>query len=72
MNLSNFTIKAAEAIQLAQQTAFNAQSPNIETEHILKALLEQPDSPVEYLLKKNNVTINLLETKLNELISQIA
>ncbi len=71
MNLGNFTIKAAEAIQLAQQTAFNAQSPNIETEHILKALLDQPDSPVEYLLKKNNVTINLLETKLDELISKL-
>ena len=71
MNLGNFTIKAAEAIQLAQQTAFNAQSPNIETEHILKALLELPDSPVEYLLKKNNVTINLLETKLEELISKL-
>jgi ATP-dependent Clp protease ATP-binding subunit ClpB len=71
MNLGNFTIKAAEAIQLAQQTAFNAQSPNIETEHILKALLDQPDSPVEYLLKKNNVTINLLQTKLDELISKL-
>jgi len=71
MNLGNFTIKAAEAIQLAQQTAFNAQSPNIETEHILKALLELPDSPVEYLLKKNNVTVNLLESKLDELISKL-
>ncbi|HRG24565.1 MAG TPA: ATP-dependent chaperone ClpB [Chitinophagaceae bacterium] len=64
-------MKAAEAIQLAQQTAFNAQSPNIETEHILKALLDLPDSPVEYLLKKNNVTINLLESKLDELISKL-
>lgn len=71
MNLGNFTIKAAEVIQLAQQTAFNAQSPNIETEHILKALLDQPDSPVDYLLKKNNVTLNLLETKLDELISKL-
>ncbi len=71
MNLGNFTIKAAEAIQQAQQIAFNAQSPNIETEHILKALLEQQDSPVDYLLKKNNVTLNLLETKLDELISKL-
>jgi len=71
MNLNNFTIKAAEAIQLAQQTAFNAQSPNIETEHLLKALLEQPDSPVDYLLKKNNVTVNLLESKLDELLSKL-
>ena len=46
MNLSNFTIKAAEAIQQAQQIAFNHQNSNIETEHILKALLEEQDSPV--------------------------
>ncbi|MGN7785724.1 ATP-dependent chaperone ClpB [Niabella sp. 22666] len=71
MNLGNFTIKAAEAFQQAQQLAFNAQNPNIETEHILKALLEQEDSPVDYLLKKNNVTINLVDNKLNELISKL-
>ena len=66
MNLGNFTIKAAEAIQHAQQLAFNAQNPNIETEHLLKALLEQEDSPVEYLLKKNNVNINAVSAKLEE------
>ena len=71
MNLSNFTIKAAEAFQQAQQIAFNAKNPNIETEHILKALLEQEGSPVEYLLKKNNVTVNLVDTKLDELISKL-
>jgi len=71
MNLGNFTIKAAEAFQQAQQLAFNAQNPNIETEHLLKALLEQEDSPVEYLLKKNNVTVNLVEAKLDELISKL-
>jgi ATP-dependent Clp protease ATP-binding subunit ClpB len=71
MNLGNFTIKAAEAFQQAQQVAFNAKNPNIETEHILKALLQQEDSPVEYLLKKNNVTINLVDTKLEELINKL-
>ena len=71
MNLGNFTIKAAEAVQQAQQIAFNAKSPNIETEHILKALIEQADSPVDYLLKKNNVTINLVATKLEELINKL-
>src|SRR5690242_5950760 len=71
MNLGNFTIKAAEAFQQAQQIAFNAKNPNIETEHILKALLEQQDSPVEYLLKKNNVTLNLLDNKLDELINKL-
>jgi ATP-dependent Clp protease ATP-binding subunit ClpB len=71
MNLGNFTIKAAEAVQQAQQLAFNAQSPNIETEHLLKALLDLTDSPIEYLLKKNNVTVNLVEAKLDELITKL-
>jgi ATP-dependent Clp protease ATP-binding subunit ClpB len=71
MNLGNFTIKAAEAFQQAQQLAFNAKNPNIETEHILKALLEQQDSPVEYLLKKNNVTVNLVDSKIDELIGKL-
>jgi ATP-dependent Clp protease ATP-binding subunit ClpB len=71
MNLGNFTIKAAEAFQQAQQLAFNAQNPNIETEHILKALLEQEDSPVEYLLKKNNVTVNLVQSKLEDLLQKL-
>ena len=71
MNLSNYTIKASEIVQQAQQLAFNARNPNIETEHILKAMLDQKDSPVEYLLKKNNVALNLIEAKLAELITKL-
>src|SRR6476620_1758322 len=71
MNLSNFTIKAAEAIQQAQQQAFNNQNANIETEHILKALLEQQDSPVEYLLKKNAVNLQQLNDYLNQQIGRL-
>jgi ATP-dependent Clp protease ATP-binding subunit ClpB len=71
MNLNNFTIKASEVLQQAQQLAYNAQNPTIETEHLMQALLEQGDSPVEYLLKKNNVTIPVLETKLAELIQKL-
>lgn len=64
MNLGNFTIKAAEVVQQAQQLAFNQQAPNIETEHLLQALLEQQDSPVEYLLKKNAVNVANLQANL--------
>jgi ATP-dependent Clp protease ATP-binding subunit ClpB len=71
MNLSNFTIKAAEVIQGAQQIAFNNQNSNIETEHLLKALLEQQDSPVEYLLKKNAVNIGQLESQLNQQMARL-
>ncbi len=71
MNLNNFTIKAAEAVQHAQQVAFNHKNPSIETEHLLKALLDMEESPIEYLLKKNNVTINLVESKLEQLIGKL-
>jgi len=71
MNLSNFTIKAAEVIQGAQQIAFNNQNSNIETEHLLKALLQQDDSPVDYLLKKNAVNVQLLEQKLDQQMAKL-
>ena len=41
--LENFTIKAQEAIQSAASDAVRAGNPNVETAHLLVALLEQPD-----------------------------
>jgi ATP-dependent Clp protease ATP-binding subunit ClpB len=71
MNLNNFTIKAQEAITHAQQIAFNNANPNIETEHILKALLTDDNSSTDYLLKKNNVNLKFLEGKLDESIGKL-
>ncbi|MBS1946665.1 MAG: ATP-dependent chaperone ClpB [Bacteroidetes bacterium] len=71
MNLNNFTIKAQEAVAQSQQIAFNNANANIETEHVLKALLSDKDSSVEFLLKKNNVNTNFLEQKLEESIARL-
>jgi ATP-dependent Clp protease ATP-binding subunit ClpB len=71
MSTNNLTIKAAEALQQAQQIAFNNKNPNVETEHMLQSLLNTDDSSVDYLLKKNNVTVNLVTTKLEELIKKL-
>jgi ATP-dependent Clp protease ATP-binding subunit ClpB len=71
MNINNFTIKAQEAIAAAQQLAFSNNNVNIETEHILKALLNDEDSAIDFLLKKNNVTMNLLESRLDENIDRL-
>ena len=71
MNLNNFTIKAQEAIAQSQQLAFNNQNPNIETEHLLKALLTEDDSSIDFLLKKNNVNVNFVESKIDESISKL-
>ncbi len=71
MNLSNFTIKAQETVQQAQQLAFDNQSPSIETAHMLQALLNDADGPISYLLKKNNVNISFVEGKLKEQIARM-
>lgn len=55
----------------SQQIAFNNQNANIETEHMLKALLSDDDSPIAFLLKKNNVNVSFLENKLDESISKL-
>ncbi len=71
MNLNNYTIKAQEAFQSAQQVAFNNGNPTIETNHMLKALLEDKDSPVEYLLKKNDINVPYVEGKINDSIGRL-
>ncbi len=71
MNMNNFTIKAQEAIAQSQQLAYNNQNPTIETEHLLKGLLSEEDSPIEFLLKKNNVNVNFVESKLDESIKKL-
>lgn len=72
MNLDNFTIKAQETLQKAQQIAFNNQNSSIETAHLLKALIEDTEGPNQYLLKKNNVNIAFIDKKLDERISGLA
>src|ERR1700743_3230370 len=71
MNLNNFTIKAQEAIAKAQQLAFDNSNPAIDTDHLLKALLSEEDSPVEFLLKKNTLNVACVESKLDESIQKL-
>lgn len=71
MSLQNLTIKSQDILQQAQQLAFTANNANIETEHVLKALLNDKDSPVEYLLKKNNVNVNYVDEKLDTAIAKL-
>jgi ATP-dependent Clp protease ATP-binding subunit ClpB len=72
MNLSQYTIKAQEAIQAAQQLAYNNSNASIETAHLLKAILLDKDSSTEFLLKKNNVNPTLVLQKAEELIPSLA
>jgi ATP-dependent Clp protease ATP-binding subunit ClpB len=71
MNLNNYTIKAQETIQKAQQLAFNTGNPNVETNHLLKVLLADTDSSVGFLLKRNNVNVSFVESKMDEAIAKL-
>lgn len=71
MNLNNFTIKAQETLQQAQQAAFNNGNPSIESGHILQALIEDKDGPIEFLLKKSNANLNIIHSRLEEALSKL-
>ena len=71
MQPNNYTIKAQEAIQQAQQIAFNNDNPTIETEHLLKALLIEKESAIIFLLKKNNVNPIFIESKIDERLQKL-
>jgi ATP-dependent Clp protease ATP-binding subunit ClpB len=71
MNLNNFTIKAQETLQQAQQLAFNNSNPAIEPGHILQALIEDKEGPIEFLLKKSNANLNIIHTRLDESLAKL-
>ncbi len=55
MNLNQYTEKAQEAIVAAQQAAEHAGHPQVEPEHLLAALLAQPQGVVPEVLRKAGV-----------------
>ncbi|MFN5843638.1 MAG: Clp protease N-terminal domain-containing protein, partial [Bacteroidota bacterium] len=72
MNLNKFTIKAQEAVQQAQQLAFDEKNPAIEPVHILKALLSTDEDVIPYLLKKSQANLSLIQSRMNDLIKRLA
>jgi len=55
MNLNKYTEKAREAVLEAQQSAMRANNPQIEPEHLLAALVAQPDGIVPEILRKMTI-----------------
>ena len=52
MNINNFTIKSQEVIQHAQIIAQSMENPQIENEHIYKAIVEIDENVLPFVLKK--------------------
>ncbi len=68
MNLNNFTIKSQEAIQKAQEIANGYQHQAIENGHLLKGILSVDENVAPYLLKKNNVSVRVIQQALDKII----
>lgn len=71
MNLSNYTIKAQEAVQAAQTLAMQLDHQQIGNEHLLQAMLTSDEEMIPFLLKKLNVNLNFLKTKLDENLTKL-
>ncbi|HEY3281037.1 MAG TPA: Clp protease N-terminal domain-containing protein, partial [Armatimonadota bacterium] len=55
MRLDKLTVKSQEALQEAQNLAQTAGNPQVDVEHLLAALLRQPDGIVPPILQKLGV-----------------
>jgi len=65
MNMNQLTLKSQEALQSAQQYAFEKNHPQIENEHLLHGLIETDTSVIPYLFNKLNLNLELIKS-LNE------
>ncbi len=68
---TNFTFKSQEVLQRAYSIALELKHPQIESIHLLSALLTQENSVVLPLLKKLEVNIDLLKEKIDEVLKKI-
>jgi ATP-dependent Clp protease ATP-binding subunit ClpB len=69
MNFNQYTIKAQEVIQRAVQIAQGNQQQAVETGHVLQAILEDDPNTSQFLMKKLNVSPQLLQTKIQAAVN---
>jgi ATP-dependent Clp protease ATP-binding subunit ClpB len=72
MNFNNFTIKAQEAVQQAQQIAQEFGHQQIENQHLFKAIAKVDENVTPFILKKLNVNVNLFHQILDKSLESIA
>lgn len=68
MNLNQFTIKSQEVVQKAQELAFEAKNPSIETGHLLEGLFTVDENVLSYALKKINANQSRIEIALDAVL----
>ncbi len=68
MNFKNWTIKAQEALQRAQQIALENGAQAIEMGHLLKGIIEVDDSVAPFLFKKMGVNFNAVKQAVESIV----
>lgn len=70
MNPNNFTTKAQEVLGQAQQIAFDAHHPSLDTYHLLKAIVELDQDVTPFVLNKMNVSLNTIVLGLDDIFKK--
>ena len=71
MQLDKFTVKSQEAIQTAHNTAQQFGNQEMQPEHLLKAILEQPEGVVVPVLQKMGIEPSTVLSETNQLIDKL-
>jgi len=72
MDVSKYTEKAQEAISVAQKLAEERNNTQLETEHLLLALVDQKDGVVPQILEKLGVDYNQVKRQLENELEKLA
>ncbi len=70
MKLDKFTFKAQEALQEAQRLAESFNNPELQPEHLLKALIEQEGGIIPIILDRLGVNSKVISSELDEIIEK--
>src|SRR4051812_13694424 len=71
MDINKFTQKAREAIAKSIDFAKQSNNPQVEPEHLLVALVEQPDGIVPELLRKMTIDVARATSGARELLKNM-
>ena len=71
MRIEQFTLKAQEALQAAQTLARRTGSPEVEPEHLAKALLTQEQGVAEALLRRIGTDPALVQGRVDEALDRL-
>ena len=69
MNLTNYTEKARDALISAQRIAEEKSNSQLEPEHLLLALLRQPEGVVPRIFERMNIPPNAIAGELESAIA---